>query len=420
MKQTSLGTKLLLAALTLGLLAYFGVQGARYFTDPLSTTAAYAYQVEDSVNVSGWMVREELVLPGEGTGLLQLLREEGERLSAGGAVATVYADQASLDRQQEIAALTARIEQLQFAQEAALGVEVTQKLDLQISQSILSYRTALAADQLREAEKQGGALRTQVMKRDFSVSGAGDLGTRLQELQAQRKTLQSQAAGSVRRITAPKAGLYSAVVDGYETVLTPAGLKELTPSALAAVEPAAGAVSNVGKLVLGESWYYAAPMTAAQEEELKETGGLKLRFAKGGERDLPVTLAFTGPEENGKVVAVFRGNTYLPEMTVVRQQSAQILTGAAEGIRVPREALRIVTETVEDKDGNQEEVRRTGVYCVIGREAVFKPVKSVYSTEHFVLVQADVTADQEALRLRPGDEVIVRASGLYDGKVVRK
>ena len=420
MKQTSLGTKLLLAALTLGLLAYFGVQGARYFTDPLSTTAAYAYQVEDSVNVSGWMVREELVLPGEGTGLLQLLREEGERLSAGGAVATVYADQASLDRQQEIAALTARIEQLQFAQEAALGVEVTQKLDLQISQSILSYRTALAADQLREAEKQGGALRTQVMKRDFSVSGAGDLGTRLQELQAQRKTLQSQAAGSVRRITAPKAGLYSAVVDGYETVLTPAGLKELTPSALAAVEPAAGAVSNVGKLVLGESWYYAAPMTAAQAEELKEAGGLKLRFAKGGERDLPVTLAFTGPEENGKVVAVFRGNTYLPEMTVVRQQSAQILTGAAEGIRVPREALRIVTETVEDKDGNQEEVRRTGVYCVIGREAVFKPVKSVYSTEHFVLVQADVTADQEALRLRPGDEVIVRASGLYDGKVVRK
>lgn len=420
MKQTSLGSKLLLAALTLGLLAYFGIQGARYFTDPLSTTAAYAYQVEESVSVSGWMVREEQVLPGESTGLLQLLREEGERVSAGGAVATVYADQASLDRQEEIAALTARIEQLQFAQEAALGVEVTQKLDLQISQSIRSYRAALAADQLREAEKQGTALRTQVMKRDFSVSGAGDLGTQLQELQTQRKTLQSQAAGSVRRITAPAAGLYSAVVDGYETVLTPSGLKELTPSALASLQPDGTAASNVGKLVLGESWYYAAPMTAAQAEELKEAGELKLRFARGGERDLPVTLAFTGPEENGKVVAVFQGTTYLPELTVVRQQSAQILTGAAEGIRVPREALRIVTETVENEDGKQEEVRRTGVYCVIGREAVFKPVKSVYSTEHFVLVQADVTADQEALRLRPGDEIIVRAGELYDGKVVRE
>ena len=176
----------------------------------------------------------------------------------------------------------------------------------------------------------------------------------------------------------------------------------------------------MGKLVLGESWYYAAPMTAAQAGELKEAGELKLRFARGGERDLPVTLAFTGPEENGRVVAVFQGTTYLPELTVVRQQSAQILTGAAEGIRVPREALRIVTETVENEDGKQEEVRRTGVYCVIGREAVFKPVKSVYSTEHFVLVQADVTADQEALRLRPGDEIIVRAGELYDGKVVRE
>ena len=40
MKNNSLGTKLLMAAVTLGLLAYFGIQGLRYFDDPLTTTLA--------------------------------------------------------------------------------------------------------------------------------------------------------------------------------------------------------------------------------------------------------------------------------------------------------------------------------------------------------------------------------------------
>ena len=36
------------------------------------------------------------------------------------------------------------------------------------------------------------------------------------ELQSQLSSLRAQAGSSVRRITAPEAGLYSAVVDGYE------------------------------------------------------------------------------------------------------------------------------------------------------------------------------------------------------------
>ena len=35
------GTKLLMTVLTLALLAYFGIQAFRYFTDPLSITMAY-------------------------------------------------------------------------------------------------------------------------------------------------------------------------------------------------------------------------------------------------------------------------------------------------------------------------------------------------------------------------------------------
>ena len=139
MKNNSLSTKLLMAAVTLALLLYFGFQAAQYFSDPLSTTLAYTYRVEETAGLSGYMAREELVLSGEVGGELQLQRQEGERVAVGGTVARVYADQASLDRQKEIESLNARIEQLTYIQEAEAGVEVARKLDRQISENILSY-----------------------------------------------------------------------------------------------------------------------------------------------------------------------------------------------------------------------------------------------------------------------------------------
>ena len=59
MKNNSLGMKLLMAAVTLAVLAYFGMQGYRYFADPLTTTLAYNYQVEDSIVLSGYVGRQE-------------------------------------------------------------------------------------------------------------------------------------------------------------------------------------------------------------------------------------------------------------------------------------------------------------------------------------------------------------------------
>ena len=111
MKNSSLTSKLLAAALTLGVLAYFGVQIYRYVDDPFSTTLVYSYRVEDTLDISGYMVRQEQVLTGESGGLMRLQKNEGERVSTGGVIASVYADQASLDRQNEMETLNDRIAQ---------------------------------------------------------------------------------------------------------------------------------------------------------------------------------------------------------------------------------------------------------------------------------------------------------------------
>ena len=397
MKEKTLGTKLLLAAVTLGVLAYFSIQAVRYFGDPLTTTIAYQYQVEMSTVLSGYVVRDEAILTDDTSGLLQLQRAEGERISDGGVVALVYADQATLDRQKEIQSLHTQIEQLQYAEEAALGAEVSLRLDAQILQTIRDYRGALAADRLDTAEDCGAELRSLVMKRDYTYSDTEDLSAQMAELQSQLSSLRAQAGSSVLQITAPQAAL----------------------------EPDESLRSNrVGKLVLGDTWYYVTALEESEAQTLQESGRLKLRFAKGVGRDLSVKLTHISEAEGGRVVAVFQGDTYLSELTLLRQQSAEVIRQTTTGIRVPKEALRVRERTVTDEDGNESVVSETGVYCMVGMKARFKPVDVLYSGDDFALVRStldtaeEVSKTQEQIRLRAGDEVIITAYDLYDGKVI--
>ena len=415
MRRTSLATRILMLLVCLGVTAYFGYQSLRYMKDPFTTAAAYGCTVDETVSASGYVVRSERVLEDNDSGLLRLARAEGERVSVGGTVAAVYADQVSLDRQSEIDALEARIEQLEYVQSASLSYEASAKLDNQIAQDLLAVRTALTAGRLDTVERRGSELRALVMKRDYTYSG-GSLDEQLESLRQELKDLRRQSAGSTRRISAPVSGLYSAVVDGYETVLTPESILEMSPSQLSAVQPDSTVSSHVGKLILGDSWYYAASLRAGEIKDLREAGSISLRFSKDVARDLDVTIQSVGWEEDGRSVVVFQGKYDLSQLTLLRQQSAEIILNTMTAIRVPQEALRVVPRTVIGPDGSETEVQTTGVYCVVGVKAVFKPAEVLYSGEGFVLVQP--ASSNKKRVLRSGDEVIVTARDLYDGKVV--
>ena len=421
MKKSNLGIKLFMTALTLMVVVYFGIGIYRYFEDPLSTTLAYAYQVSEGVDVTGFVVRRESLLPDEDAGVLRLGRAEGEKVSRGGTVATVYADHDSLARQTEVDELANRIAQLSYARDAAMADAVAVKLDSQVLRSIRAYRADLAANRLRDAESEGASLRTLILKSDYTHADMETLETQIETLQAELKAKKAQAASSVRRVTAPVAGLWSAAVDGYETVLTPESIFAMTPGELSSLQPDSAVGSSTGKLVLGDKWYYAAILSEEDALRLKkeESRGvsLLLRFTKEAERDLAVTISSVSAVENGRCVVVLEGKTFLQELTMLRQQRAQIVTGTVEGLRIPKEALR-AEKTIRNEDGTTEKVEGIGVYCVVGMEARFKPVEVVYSGENFVIVRSNAPADKENIRIRVGDKVIVAARGLYDGKVV--
>lgn len=407
MKRSSLSTKLIFAALTLTVLAYFGAQAYRSLAGGYSTTLAYAYRTEDSVTVSGFVVRDETVLESSEP-LLEPTRTEGERVSRGGVVANAYRGETALENARALDALNTRLAQLEEARLASDDMNSALRLEDEVSAGIAALRGALSANGGISAETQAAALRTSVLKRAYAFRDVGELDQRIAALKQQIAT--SSASAERTRITAPFAGTYSAVVDGYESVLRPDALESLTPSALSAAAPLA-AGQTAGKLIAGETWYFVAVVDEQTAARAKACGTLTLRFARGVERELAMTVSHVSEAENGQAVVVLSCRRYLSEVTLLREQSADLIFTAYEGLRVPNEALHI------SDDGT------TGVYCRVGLTAYFKPVEVVYRGEDYCLVSAaQIDSTRESIirlyTLRAGDELILTAEELYDGKII--
>lgn len=409
MRSRSLSTKLIFVFLFAAVLAYFGVQGYRYFVDPQSTTLVYAYTNEDSITVSGSFVRDEQVIDCSET-LLELERDEGERVSANGALATVYRSESALSGHRTLRTLKAQLAQLRHARDAANDTETALKLDEEIREELLSLRGALASESWSSAEAAGESLKTTVLRREYAYTGSDELTAHINALTDEIAALSSQLEGGTQTIRAPFAGTYSAVADGYESILTPEALETMTPSQYDSLTPDT-VRSTVGRVIRGESWYFVTVLSSADAARLREGQALLLRASSGVDFDLDVTVSRISREEGGRCLVVLRGGKHLAYVTLLRAQNAELILDTYEGLRIPKNALRV------DADG------RSGVYCRVGLRAYFKPVNVIWQDEeHCLVTPAAIDSTRESTiqlyTLRAGDQVIIAANDLYDGKVI--
>ncbi len=403
MKRSSPLMKILPIAVLAAVLLYFAVQLYNYLSDPVSTTLVTEGQAEDTIALNGWLLRDEEVLPAQ-SGTLSRERQEGQRVGVGQVLATVYADDGALQTVSQIETLGLQLQQLQFALTSYLDPDAALKLDTSITGDILTLRQALTGGDYTAADSDIAQLKAAVLKRDHPYTSQEEIETEIKAVEGQISSLKASLSGAAT-ITAKAAGTYSAVCDGYETVLTTAFLEDVTPGKLARLQPA-GTESNMGKLIYGDTWYYVVSLPEAQAAQLKALGTVTLRFAKGFDQNLRMQVVSVSAAENGQAAVTLSCRKYLAQTTLLRHQAADVILRTYEGLRVPSNALRVSEEGV------------TGVYCVDGSTAAFRPVTVLYQGQGYALVRAaDGASDTQTLRV--GDEVIATAGALSDGKVIR-
>ena len=403
MRKTSPLMKILPIAVLAAVLFYFAVQLYNYLSDPVSTTLVTEGQAEDTIALNGWLLRDEEVLPAQ-SGTLSRERQEGDRVGVGQVLATVYADDGALQTVSQIETLELQLQQLQFALTSYLDPDAALKLDTSITGDILTLRQTLTGGDYTAADSDIAQLKAAVLKRDHPYTSQDEIETEIKAVEGQISSLKASLSGAAT-VTAKAAGTYSAVCDGYETVLTTAFLEDVTPGKLARLQPA-GTESSMGKLIYGDTWYYVVSLPEEQAAQLKALGTVTLRFAKGFDQNLRMQVANVSAAENGQAAVTLSCRKYLAQTTLLRHQAADVILRTYEGLRVPSNALRVSEEGV------------TGVYCLDGVTAAFRPVTVLYQGQGYALVRpADGAADTRTLRA--GDEVIASAGALHDGKVIQ-
>ena len=419
MKQGKPVITVAIAAIAVALVIYFGFYVAKVFSEPYTTALAYTYTSNDSAEAVGILVRQETVLPAQ-TGIVDVTRSEGEKVGVGQSVAQVYRDSQAQTNQADLEALADQIQLLEYSSDGG-GVDSAAKLDENILQAVTALHAASGVGDYNQLEDQARTLKSTVLKRGYVYGnglGSEELTQKLNDLKSQYAALKQQTSFSTSSVRAPQSGVFSTLVDGYETAVTPQTVLQLTPSSLSALLAGQGkeAGGGMGKLITSTRWYFAAALPVSVAERLKEGSTATLRFSGDFDQDIDMRVDQVGQAEGDKSVVVFSTDRYLSQTTLLRQQTAELIFNSWSGLRIPKQALRMEKSTYTDKETGQEvQNNRLGVYALLGGRAEFKTVEVVTEGDDYYVVRS--TTD-ESDALRAGDEVIVRATELYDGQLL--
>ncbi len=401
MKQGKSYFTVILWILLAAIAAYFGYNVVSSLYAPLMTATVTPYEAGAGYYASGFVVREEELLYSQyGTTVLNCA--EGAHVAANDTVATGYRSEDAKTRQTRIDELSGQIEQLQYAWSAVSSVYDQAALDADIAGDLAQLSRYLALRDMNSVSDLSPELKGLILRRTGSDSDSGSLQVRISTLQAELETLEAQSAGDTSAILAGKAGTFSAAVDGYESVLTPERLMEMTVAEFESVQPDETDANAIGRLVTSATWYYACVVPASELSGVEEGDRATLTFARDYYQPVTMRVARLGGNEAGSRLLVLSSDRALQNVTLLRQQSAEIVFTSYSGLRVPKSAVRV-------------ENGQTGVYILEGTLAKWKPITILHDTGESYVVTLDTSSTNN---LWPGDELIINAKNLYDGKVV--
>ena len=387
------------------------------FYNPMSTEIVRQHTTIDGININGVIIRQEEFVKSNAAGAMHFEIEDGERVSAAGTIASVYANESQSIAATEmdlVATEIANIEEIQKYNDSSavdLGL-INSKIYESLNKIISGANTGRFTDLTAYQEN----MLTLINRKQIATGQAVDFSSQIATLTARYNTLKAQKGTPIGTISAQKAGYFFSSTDGYETVLTPEKITELTPEFLDSLTPKNNTDTTViGKLVSDYTWYIAATISISESLQFKEGDRLIVKTELKSNPEISVAVHKVNVSaSDDRAVVVLSCQEVSGELSSMRSGAMTIVKKTYTGLKVSNKALRVVNTTVTDESGDTKTVNQTGVYTVTGMTAKFIPVSIIYSGGDYSL--CEIKTDDGNLRLY--DEIIVKGKNIYDGKII--
>ncbi len=407
MKNSSLTfIKILIAILSVFAVVFVVYQLYKYNFVSIKYESAVMGEMEETVDSIGIFFRNEDSISGNGYDYLDVVRGEGERVSAGGIVARVYADEHAAKVRKEIRELEEKITTYEEVlansgtyQSSVTGIDQAIYRDLQ-QIALLAHR-----GKSMDAFSVSDDLMIEMMKKKISSGDLVSYDTILSELKSELSTLKASAGASVNNISTKESGYFSLGTDGLEEQFDADYLEGLTVENFDATvelcENAATETDQIGKMVYGNGWTVVLNVPTNKVDLLQVKDTVYIHIPSFGTERIKCTVVDIR-KDGDQCVLVLSSSVIIDNILALRSEEVCLILKTYSGIQVRQSALRKV-------DGED------GVFVKVGLLLRYKKVTVLTSDGVNALVEYNA-ADNSGLRIY--DQVVYKGSNLHDGKAV--
>ena len=384
-----------------------------FFTNYETGNAIY-HEGSDGSSFQGVYVRRETVKSYSGTGAVRYCVDDGAKLGVGSVIAEVYSNTEQIDLRRRIAekedeiAMLGKIENpgtSENAQPANLASLIDEQYKAMIRLRERQDYTAMSS------AKQN---MTVLMSTYEKVTDSGiDFNDRIVALEDEVARLNAQLSAPEETITAPESAYFVSFVDGYESILTPDTMQNLTPEQLSSVSDdgtfadPSGGEQVIGKLIEDYAWYIVGVFDNRKLRlSVNDSATVRLESVPQNLRVRVVALHSTG--DIAKTQGIFCCDQLTHETVQHRTERVEIVRDTVAGIRVPKSAIRFKTITEETKDEEGNVITTTtdykGVYVLVGETPEFRKIDVVFEDDNYYLSRLNAGSGYIALY----DDIIVK------------
>lgn len=381
------------------------------FYSPVTTEIVLQQKIVEGIDITGYFIRNEELISSTKTGALHFEVEDGERIAAGGVIADIYANgnqSIAATRMAEIKKEIANIENIQKYND--LNAVDISLLNSKIYGALNKIVSTTHTGRYTDISATKAELLTLINRRQIATGQSVNFSSQISLLNDEYTRLASMVGQPTGSIKSEKSGYFLSSIDGYENVLKPGQIENITPETISELKSQENTDDSViGKLVSDYKWYIAATVSLNDSIKFKQGDELSITTYIKSNPQLNATVERINMSPSSeKAVIVLSCQEINGELASMRTANMKIVLNEYSGLKVSSNALRVVSDELSpDKS-------QTGVYILSGMTANFVPVNIVYSTDNFALCEIQ----KEDGKLRLYDEIITKGKNIYDGKII--
>ncbi|MCX7746662.1 MAG: hypothetical protein N2645_07215 [Clostridia bacterium] len=380
----------------------------------ISTDFIRMGNLEDSINENGYLIRDEEVLksPYEGNFIKEVA--EGERVSANGKIATVLKE-SSLKILDEIKAV--ELEMVKILKEKSENREIfsedIMKIDNEIGQKIKGLVPLTNSNNLSKLKETKEEINKLVQKKTEIMGGVGTSDIYLSSLKKKKEQFESMMNASKTQIVSKAAGVVSYHVDGYEAVLSPAGMKDLTPKFLEELKvksfesgESVQAGQPVVKVIKSIESFIVVVLPPQKADILKIDDIVQVRINDIG-KTVDGIVDYKSDKQEGKYIVGVRIDKGISDTSLLRKVNIDLIKSSHEGMRVPLESLI-------EKDFTNMKAK---IVLVKGNYATIREVKIKGKNDEFAIVEKP-EGSKNSVSLY--DTYVLNPKNIEEGQMINK